>query len=75
MPALEKDDPALFHEEARRMEHEDSGWKGMFLCSVFLIHARVPDEDLSARGGEARHALSPAVLPPSTRVPDTPGGM
>lgn len=43
MPALEKDDPALFHEEARRMEHEDSGWKGMFLCSAFLIHARVPD--------------------------------
>lgn len=45
MPALEKDDPALFHEEARRMEHEDSGWKGMFLCSAFLVHARVPDEE------------------------------
>jgi hypothetical protein len=45
MPALEKDDPALFHEEGRRMEHEDSGWKGMFLCSAFLVHARVPDEE------------------------------
>lgn len=45
MPALENDDPALFHEEARRMEHEDSGWKGMFLCSAFLVHARVPDEE------------------------------
>jgi SAM-dependent methyltransferase len=44
MPALETDDPDLFHEEARRLEHEDSGWKGMFLCSAFLVHARVPEE-------------------------------
>ena len=45
MPALEREDPALFHEEAQRMEHEDSGWKGMFLCSAFLVHARVADEE------------------------------
>ncbi len=45
MPALERDDPDLFHAEGRRMEHEQSGWKGMFLCSAFLVHARVPDEE------------------------------
>ena len=39
-PALEKEDPELFHAEAMRLEHEPSGWKGMFLCSAFLVHAR-----------------------------------
>ncbi len=43
MPALERDDPDLFHAEAGRLEHEESGWKGMFLCSAFLIHARIPE--------------------------------
>jgi hypothetical protein len=41
-PALEKEHPEQFHAEAMRLEHEDSGWKGMFLCSVFLMHARRP---------------------------------
>ena len=39
-PALEKQLPDLFHAEAMRLEHENSGWKGMFLCSAFLAHAR-----------------------------------
>lgn len=39
-PALEAADPDLFHAESTALEHEDSGWKGMFLCSVFLIDAR-----------------------------------
>jgi hypothetical protein len=43
MPALERDDPVLFHAQAARMEHEPSGWKGLFLCSAFLVHARVPE--------------------------------
>ena len=43
MPALEKDDRALFHQAARRMEHEDSRWKRIFVCSAFLVQARVPD--------------------------------
>ena len=33
-------DPELFHADAKSLEHEDSGWKGMFLCSVFLLDAR-----------------------------------
>jgi len=39
-PALEAVDPELFHADAKALEHEDSGWKGMFLCSVFLLDAR-----------------------------------
>lgn len=42
-PALEAEDPDLFHEQSMALEHEDSGWKGLFLCSAFLVHARVPE--------------------------------
>lgn len=40
-PALEAEDPDFFHSEAMRLEHEDSGWRGMFLCSALLMHAQV----------------------------------
>lgn len=40
-PALEGDDADFFHAQATLMEHEQSGWRGMFLCSAFLMHARV----------------------------------
>lgn len=39
MPYLENAMPALFREEAIRLEHEPSGWRGMFLCSAFVVEA------------------------------------
>src|SRR5258705_6824185 len=39
MPYLESADPHLFREEAIRLERECSGWRGLFLCSAFVIEA------------------------------------
>ena len=39
MPYLESTMPELFRKEAVGLEHEESGWKGMFLCSAFVIEA------------------------------------
>jgi 2-polyprenyl-3-methyl-5-hydroxy-6-metoxy-1,4-benzoquinol methylase len=39
MPYLEGQDKALFRKEAVALEHESSGWRGMFLCSAFVIEA------------------------------------
>ena len=39
MPYLESAAPALFREEAMRLEHEASGWRGLFLCSAFVVEA------------------------------------
>jgi 2-polyprenyl-3-methyl-5-hydroxy-6-metoxy-1,4-benzoquinol methylase len=39
MPYLEGSMPALFREEAIRLEHEASGWRGFFLCSAFVVEA------------------------------------
>jgi 2-polyprenyl-3-methyl-5-hydroxy-6-metoxy-1,4-benzoquinol methylase len=39
MPYLEKTMPDLFREEAIRLEHEASGWRGLFLCSAFVVEA------------------------------------
>jgi 2-polyprenyl-3-methyl-5-hydroxy-6-metoxy-1,4-benzoquinol methylase len=39
MPYLESADPRLFREEAIRLEHESSGWRGLFLCSAFVVEA------------------------------------
>ncbi len=39
MPYLEKMAPELFREEALRLEHEPSNWKGYFLCSAFVVEA------------------------------------
>jgi hypothetical protein len=30
---------ALFREEAARLEHQASGWLGLFLCSAFVVEA------------------------------------
>lgn len=45
MPWLEADAPELFRAESLTLEYETSGWKGLFLCSAFLVHAIVPDDD------------------------------
>lgn len=39
MPYLESENPSLFRQEAFRLEHETSGWRGMFLCSAFVVEA------------------------------------
>ncbi len=41
-PALPCLEPALgerFRQEAFRLEHETSGWRGMFLCSAYVVEA------------------------------------
>ena len=40
MPSLEKENSKLFKEEAIRLEHEMSSWRGMFLCSAFVVEAK-----------------------------------
>lgn len=42
MPFLASEHPVSFRRESLRLENEASGWRGMFLCSAFLIHARRP---------------------------------
>jgi len=39
MPYLSKSAPDLFRKEATKLEHEPSGWRGMFLCSAFVVEA------------------------------------
>ena len=39
MPYLQGALPQLFREEAIRLEHESSGWRGLFLCSAFVVEA------------------------------------
>ncbi|MDP3935335.1 MAG: class I SAM-dependent methyltransferase [Candidatus Giovannonibacteria bacterium] len=39
MPYLSEKAPELFRKAAISLEHETSGWRGMFLCSAFVIEA------------------------------------
>ena len=39
MPMLENQLGRLFREESVKLEHEPSGWRGMFLCSAFVVQA------------------------------------
>jgi SAM-dependent methyltransferase len=39
MPYLDGEMPELFRREAVRLEHESSGWRGLFLCSAFVVEA------------------------------------
>ena len=39
LPMLEKKNPELFRREAIRLEHEPSNWRGLFLCSAFVVEA------------------------------------
>jgi len=38
-PWLEDKNRDLFRSEAMRLEHEQSGWRGLFLCSAFIVEA------------------------------------
>jgi 2-polyprenyl-3-methyl-5-hydroxy-6-metoxy-1,4-benzoquinol methylase len=42
MPSLESSAPQAFRDASIAMEHEASGWRGLFLCSAFLVQARRP---------------------------------
>ena len=42
MPSLESSAPQAFRDASIAMEHEASGWRGLFLCSAFLVRARRP---------------------------------
>ena len=42
MPLLSDVDPQEFREEAIRLEHDSVGWRGLFLCSAFVVQARTP---------------------------------
>lgn len=39
MPYLSSENQALFRNEALKLEHEHSGWRGFFLCSAFVVEA------------------------------------
>jgi 2-polyprenyl-3-methyl-5-hydroxy-6-metoxy-1,4-benzoquinol methylase len=43
MPRLEGTLGTTFRKEAVRLEHEASGWRGMFLCSAFVVEATKGD--------------------------------
>lgn len=40
MPALEEQMPQDFRDGAIALEHEQSGWRGFFLCSAFVVEAQ-----------------------------------
>jgi 2-polyprenyl-3-methyl-5-hydroxy-6-metoxy-1,4-benzoquinol methylase len=39
LPMLESKLGSLFRQEAFKLEHEQSGWRGLFLCSAFVVQA------------------------------------
>jgi len=39
MPYLSIENTEIFRKEAIRLEHESSNWRGMFLCSAFIVEA------------------------------------
>ena len=43
MPVLESGDPQAFRDESLAMEDDDSGWRGLFLCSAFLLRLVTPE--------------------------------
>lgn len=42
MPSQESIDPQEFRMQSMALEGEESGWRGLFLCSAFLVYARTP---------------------------------
>ncbi len=44
MPYLQSEDPDAFRRADVALEDASSGWRGMFLASAFVIHARRPAE-------------------------------
>lgn len=42
MPLLEGEDPQVFRDASLALEDDTSGWRGLFLCSVFLARVVTP---------------------------------
>ncbi len=42
MPALEGEEPQAFRDESLALESDTSGWRGLFLCSAFLVRVVRP---------------------------------
>jgi len=42
MPFLADKDPELYRDEALKLEHDISNWRGLFLCSAFVVEAVKP---------------------------------
>ena len=42
MPLLAEKDPAGFRDAGLALEHDPSNWRGLFLCSAFVVQARKP---------------------------------
>lgn len=42
LPALAEHDSQEFMDASIALEHETSGWRGLFLCSAYLVQARRP---------------------------------
>ena len=40
LPSMDAQNAELFRNEALKLEHETSGWRGFFLCSAFVVEAR-----------------------------------
>lgn len=45
IPRLEKPLAGPFRRESIKLENEPSGWRGLFLCSAFLVKAKRPDNE------------------------------
>ena len=43
MPFISDQSKDLFRDEALKLEHENSGWRGLFLCSAFVVEAIKPE--------------------------------
>lgn len=42
LPSQESVDPEEFRVQSMALESESSGWKGLFLCSAYIVHAKTP---------------------------------
>ncbi|WP_211363266.1 class I SAM-dependent methyltransferase [Fluviispira multicolorata] len=42
MPYLNEQNKELFRDEALKLEHDTTGWRGLFLCSAFVVEAVKP---------------------------------
>ena len=45
VPFLEKNNKKDFRHQGVKYEHENSDWRGMFLCSAFVVEATMPENE------------------------------
>ncbi len=42
LPSAESQSPEVFRRDSIALESDESGWKGLFLCSAYVVHAKTP---------------------------------